>query len=182
MATTSKVISYEEMLSMSSAEGVIEEVIDGEMQTMPANKAPHAAALENLADMLRSRLDRQVARILITNFGLLIRKDPVTCRVPDLAIFRVEDMIAPDGYFIRPPGLVAEVLSPGKRHRDIERLLRDYEDIGVAEVWLLSLEERTLEILQLFGGRLQSIAKLNGGSAAPMLFPNAVVDIGRIWP
>ena len=46
MATTPKVITYEEWLKMPEAEGV-EEVVQGEVRKMPPNKIIHADVVEN---------------------------------------------------------------------------------------------------------------------------------------
>ena len=48
MATTPKVITYEEWLKMPEAEGV-EEVVRGEVRKMPPNKWNHARIVEELA-------------------------------------------------------------------------------------------------------------------------------------
>ena len=181
MATTTKLVTYEEMLAMPEAHGVIEEVIDGEIHTMPPNKLPNADAVENLADLLRARLDRKTVRVFTANFGLVIRKDPVTCRVPDLAVFVKNNMVVLDGYIHSAPELVVEVLSPSNTRRNLKRLLQDYESIGAPEVWLLSREAKTIEVLQLVDGRLVSVGTRNSGQIAPKLLPEAAIGIEAIW-
>lgn len=182
MATTTKLITYEEMLTMPEAHDLIEEVIDGEIHRMPPNKAPHVFSVENLADLLRGALDRKKIIVITTNFGLVIRKDPVTCRVPDLAVFVIKDIVIRDGYFFSPPALAVEVLSPRNTRRDQQRLLRDYESIGVPEVWLLSNEAKTITVLQFVDGKLVTIGTHKSGQIAPKLFSEGMISIQAIWP
>ena len=75
----------------------------------------------------------------------MIRKDPLTCRVPDLALFVRDSVIEEDGYFHSAPQLAIEVLSPTETRREQTEKLRDYESIGVSEVWLVSPEAGTVE-------------------------------------
>ncbi len=63
MATTPKLLTYEEWLKLPEVEG-IEEVVNGEIRKMPPNKWNHASIVEELADQLRSRLDRKSVRVI----------------------------------------------------------------------------------------------------------------------
>jgi Uma2 family endonuclease len=54
MATTPKVLTYEEWLKLPEVEG-IEEVVNGEIQKMPPNRILHADIVENLVDLLKAR-------------------------------------------------------------------------------------------------------------------------------
>jgi Uma2 family endonuclease len=58
MATPFKVLTYEDWLSLAETEGV-EEVVQGEIRKMPPNKVIHADTVENVADLLKARLDRR---------------------------------------------------------------------------------------------------------------------------
>ena len=74
MATSSKTLTYEEWLTLPEVEGV-EEVVNGEIRIMPPNKLPQAYTVENLAALLRAKLDRSTVLVLVTTFGLVIRKN-----------------------------------------------------------------------------------------------------------
>jgi len=183
MATTPKVLTYEEWLEMPEVQDGIEEVVDGEVRIMPPNKAIHGDVVDNLYDIMRPQLDPRTTRLRISNFGLVIRRDPLTTRVPDLAVFIRAKMVEVDGYFHSPPELVVEVLSPGNTRAEIEEKISDYESLGVPELWLLSPEAQTIEIMQLSaGGRLETVAIVNQGQIRPRLFPQVRVDVTSIWP
>jgi Uma2 family endonuclease len=174
-------VTYEEWLRMPVTEGR-EEVVDGEIQIMPAPKSDHAYIVENLvADFMR-QLDRKQYRVLSGNFGLIIRTAPFTSRTPDLAIFERATIVVVDGYFRSAPQLAIEVLSPSETRRMTERKLRDYESIGLEEVWLISPEAATVEILLLQDGKLRQSQILTQGILKPKHFPGVQIDISGIWP
>jgi Uma2 family endonuclease len=52
----------------------------------------------------------------------------------------------------------------------------------VPEVWVVSPEARTVEILYLENGFLRTSHILASGALTPKLFPHVSVDIAKIWP
>lgn len=181
MATSSKTLTYEEWLTLPEVEGV-EEVVNGEIRTMPPNKIPHAYTVENLADLLKAALDRRTVRVLVTTFGLVIRKEPLTTRVPDIGVFIRSNVVEGDGYIHSAPELVVEVLSPANTRSERAEKLRDYESLGVPEVWVVSPEAQTVEVLLLNQDRrLATTSLLREGQLKPTRFPEASVDIASIW-
>jgi Uma2 family endonuclease len=181
MATTPKVITYEEWLKLPEAEGV-EEVVQGKIRKMPSNKWNHARIVEELARQLRAQLDPQAVFVVTSVFGLVIRLEPLTTRVPDLAVFVKEHIVEQDGYIHSAPELVVEVLSPANTRVERTEKLKDYESLGVPEVWVVSPEAQTVEVMLLKDGRLSTTALLREGPLQPVHFPSAVVDIAGIWP
>ena len=181
MATTPKVITYEEWLKLPEAEGV-EEVVQGEIRKMPPNKILHADTVENLADLLKAQLDRKTVQVRVSVFGLVIQRDPLTTRVPDIAVFIRKNVVEQDGYIHSAPELVVEVLSPANTRAERSEKLKDYESLGVPEVWVVSPEAQTVEVMLLKDGRLITSALLREGQLSPARFAGAVVDIESIWP
>lgn len=182
MATVPKVVTYQEWLEMPEIEDGIEEVVDGEIRITPPNKLPHAIVVENLADALKALLDRRTVRVFTTSIGLVIRKEPLTTREPDLAVFLNANIVEQDGYVHSSPDLIVEVLSPGNTRQERVRKLKDYESLGVPEVWVVSPEAQTVEILLLQEGRLTRKGILADGEIRPVRFPGAAVKIESIWP
>jgi Uma2 family endonuclease len=181
MATTSKILTYEEWLRLPEVEGV-EEVVNGEIVKMPPNKIVHADIVENLADLLKAQLDRRTVQVRISTFGLVIRREPLSTRVPDIAVFIRSNVVEEDGYIHSAPELVVEVLSPANTRSERAGKLRDYEILGVPEVWVVSPEAQTVEILLLQDGRLATTTLLREGQLKPTHFPDDAVDISAIWP
>jgi len=182
MATTTKLVTYEEWLTMPEVQDAIEEVVNGEIRIMPAPKFEHALVVTALQDAIGVQIDRKAVLLLVTQFGLIIRRAPLTSRVPDLAMFRRSNMVVVDGYIHSAPELAVEVLSPANKRRGREEKLRDYESLGVPEVWVLSPEGRTVEVLLLKEGNLTTVALLREGLIRPTQFPEVAVDIATVWP
>ena len=181
MATTPKVITYEEWLKMPEAEG-IEEVVQGEIRKMPSNKIIDADVVENLADLLKAQVDRKTVQVRVSTFGLVIRRDPVTTRVPDIAVFIRKNVVEQDGYIHSAPEVVVEVLSTANTRAELTEKLTDYESLGIPEFWVVSPEAQTVEVLQLKEGRLSTAVLLREGQLRPSQFPGAAIDIASIWP
>src|ERR1019366_571702 len=101
-------VTYEEWLRMPEVTDFIEEVVDGEIRIMPPNKLKHALIAQRICKALDAQLDAREALALATVFGLVIRKAPLTSRVPDVAVFQMSTMIEQDGYVHSAPQLVVE--------------------------------------------------------------------------
>jgi Uma2 family endonuclease len=159
-----------------------EEVVDGEIVRMPIPKWEHAEVVSQLQMVLIGQMDRRAVLVSASRPGLLIRKDLLTCRTADLAVMIRRNVKLEDGYVRSAPELVAEVLSADETRKDLARKIEHYEVLGVPEVWILSPEARTLEVLQLHDGKLRTTQIVNSGQLRPLRFPETVVDVASVWP
>jgi Uma2 family endonuclease len=182
MATTTRTVTYEEWLNMTVVEDAIEEVVNGEVRTMPPNKWKHAVIVENLSEALKAQVDRKAVRVVGSVFGLIIRKSPLTSRVPDLAVFLKKNIVEQDGYIHSAPELVVEVLSPANTRRNMAGKIKDYESFGVPELWIISPEAKTIEVVLLENDKLVTHRVLTRGQLTPVRFPGVTVDISSVWP
>jgi Uma2 family endonuclease len=178
----SSTITYEEWLRMPEVTDAIEEVVNGEIRVMPPPKWNHGEVIENLQYILLAQLDRRAFRVRVAEFGLIIRKAPLTSRVPDLAVFELATLVEQDGYIHSAPQLLIEVLSPSNNHREREEKFAGYASLGVPEVWVVLPEARTVEVLYLEDSYLHSDHILARGVLTPKLFPQVAIDIAAIWP
>ena len=109
MATLPKIVTYEEWLEMPVTQDGREEVVNGEIRIMPPNKTPHPYVVDDLTAAFRSQLDRKRTICIGSTFGLVIRKEPLTCRSPDIAVFdrqfseRVARALRNDHRLLPPP-------------------------------------------------------------------------------
>jgi len=178
----SKIVTYEEWLRMPVVEDEIEEVVNGEIRLMPPNKLKHAQAIENLHRPLHLQLDPERFTVLGSTFGLIIRKHPLTSRVPDLAVFENSTLVERDGYIHSAPSLVVEVMSPANRKRQREEKLADYASLGVPEVWLVWLNERKIEVFLLENGKMHCAQVVSDGVLRPGKLPGVEIAVPSIWP
>jgi len=175
-------VTYEEWLQMPVTQSGREEVVNGEIRIMPPNKMPHPRVVGQLTAAFLRQLDPKTTEFFASVFGLVIRQEPLTCREPDIAVFERSTIVERDGYIHSAPQLVIEVLSPSETRKEIEEKLRDYESIGSEEVWLVSPEALTVEILLLEDGKLRRSTILAEGVLKPKHFPAVQIDIAEIWP
>ena len=147
METSVHLITYEESLLMP--ENRFEEILDGESRIMPPPTARHFVFLRTLSKMLTRLLPESL--VCPAEFGLGIRRSPLRYRIPDLSVFDPKTFDAAvytnsaDGYVWITPFLIAECLSPANRRGQVEDLMKDYQSIGVPELWLFNPEKRTFE-------------------------------------
>src|SRR5579862_3126582 len=175
-------VTYEEWLRLPEVEDAIEEVVDGHIILMPPAKRRHARIAKRLLKAFDKYLDDQHYDVLDNNFGLVIRQSPLTTRVPDLAIFDLSTVVEKDGYFHSAPQFLAEVLSPANTRKEMQRKLADYAGIGVPEVWVISPEARTVEVLVLENASLRCVQIVSQGTLVPRHLPGVEIDVEAIWP
>ena len=86
--TTSKIVTYEEWLRMPETKRK-EEVVDGEIITMPPNKWSHAEIVDELHAILVVQFDRKAVRVTSSCFGLVICAEPLTVLTVNAAAARL---------------------------------------------------------------------------------------------
>ncbi|SPF45372.1 conserved hypothetical protein [Candidatus Sulfopaludibacter sp. SbA4] len=176
----SKTVTYEEWLRMPEVKN--EEVVNGEIRTMPAPNLDHTDIVQNLYDLIRPQLNKREVTVYNSPFDLIIRRAPLTARQPDLAVFQASTIVKRDGRMHSAPQLVVEVRSPANTRRERAEKLADYARLGVPEVWAFSPGDRTVEVLYLEDGQYRRQPLPADGILRPKLFPNVEVQVSEIWP
>ena len=144
------------------ADGMVAEILDGELHVMPRPARPHT----NAASVLGGELHGPFRRGRGGPGGWVILDEPEIHLgpkpdkvVPDLAGWRREQMPdargpsdAPAHYDVAPDW-VAEILSPSTEALDRGKKMRIYRREGVGHAWLINPVTRTLEVYRLETGR-----------------------------
>src|SRR5262249_34988706 len=151
-------VTYEEWLRMPEVRNAREEVVDGEIRIMPPPTVRHAKIAQRLCNQFVRQIDDREVFATCSIVGLVIHREPLVAREPDVAVFRTRTMVERDGLVESPPELVAEVLSPANSRSAMDRKLADYAKLGVPEVWVVSPEGLTIEVLHFDGGRYRRVA------------------------
>jgi Uma2 family endonuclease len=175
-----KTVTYEEWLLMPETKR--EEVVNGEIRIMPSPKWIHARVLQKLSRVIILQVDERAVIVVDSPFDLIIRRQPLTARVTDLAVFQAGTIVERDGRIFSAPQLIVEVRSPANTGRERQEKLADYASLGVPEVWAFSTEDRTVEVLYVENGRFVRHAILTEGVLKPKFFPTVAVPISEIWP
>jgi Uma2 family endonuclease len=131
------------------------EIVDGVMLMPPGPTWDHQWVMLEIAVRLRSFVnERDLGVVLAAPVDLLIRREPLRTRQPDILYLSAERTGIRGRAQLRgmqfqeiPPDLVVEAHSPSNTRSDIESKLEDYRRIGVKECWLVSPEAETIEVL-----------------------------------
>ena len=105
--------------------------------------------------------------------------------VPDLAGWRSERMPAfPDApFFTLAPDWVCEILSPGTRHFDLTEKRGLYRRNGVAHLWLVDPDARTLDAFTLTAGAWTLAAAFQDADAIRATpFESLTFPLNALWP
>jgi Uma2 family endonuclease len=170
--------------------GVVAEILDGELFTMPRPRPRHARGAGRL---LRSLAPFDDDDGTPGGWVILIepelRLGPLPDIVdPDLAGWRrehfPENAFAEDApaYLTTSPDWVCEVLSDSTESLDRGRKMRIYRREGVRHVWLLDPRVSMLEVWRLDDRRWREVDTWEGDvrvRAEP--FESVEIDLGRLW-
>lgn len=176
METGVKPITFEESLLLP--EDKCEEIIEGVPRRMPPASDAHADTIERVYVAFTSRLDRHLWKVGAFGSGQLIRREPLTYRIPDVAIYRRRDLRA-QHYVLSTPDLIVEIVSPANRKGNLKELLRHYAAIGVPEVWFVYLDRKELRRLRLDAGAYHEFERVSEGEIAVL---GETVPLNDIWP
>jgi len=145
-----KLITAEEFAAMEEpADGSKQELVKGEIVTMPPPKGRHGYVQGEIYARLWNVVKPNKLGWVVVESGVVLERDPDTVRGPDVSFYSISRHPSPpDDYFEIPPDLAVEVLSPDDRRREVLEKIREYTANGVRLVWLINpdLEVRTVTI------------------------------------
>jgi Uma2 family endonuclease len=168
-------------------DGLIGEILNGQLHTQPRPTGPHAYA----ASMLGADLVQPFDKGRGGPGGWWIIDEPelhflvdVEVDVPDIAGWRRERMPRlPDGHrFTVVPDWVCEVLSPSTESKDRDIKMPVYARYGVAHAWLVDPRKRQLETYDLVDGIWRESGRFSDADvvrAAP--FDAVALPLDDLW-
>lgn len=159
-------MSWEEYLA--TPEHPRHEWVDGVVVVSPDPGWRH----QRIARMLANLVDAVEGLYGSTSGNVRLPADRV--RIPDAYA-----TTRPEGLFVERPVLVVEVLSPSTRSEDLLRKAPEYAEAGIAQLWLVDPDARTLEVQRLVDGRWQPHARLDDATpqAEIAIEPHGVVAV-----
>jgi Uma2 family endonuclease len=160
-------------------------ILDGELVMAAAPNPSHQAIVIEIALKLTPFVrERQLGRVFVTPLDVVIRREPLRTRQPDVMVMGQElrAIIGPQ-VIEGAPDLVIEMLSPTHTRQELQGKLDDYRTIGVREVWVVSPEARTVEVLQLASGAMQRLGLYGlGDLLASQVLPDLRLTVDDIFP
>ena len=170
--TKTKLITAAELLRLYS-EGVRGELIRGELyETMPSGQQHGEIAMQIGHLLLSFVRPRRLGRVMGSDAGVWLERDPDTVREPDVAFFAADKMPPGEtvrGYAEAVPNLVVEIASPSNSAREVRNKARMWLSFGVRIVWVVYPDARAVELHTGDGGRrmLAESDTLDGGDVLP---------------
>ena len=180
LPTTEDKWTYERYLR-ETAEGEYFTIIAGEKIMSPSPTSFHQDVLGNLYTLLRAwARPSNTGKVKLAPFDVILADDEVV--QPDLTFVLTEHLSRLTEKNLRgAPDLAVEILSPGSVRLDREKKRALYARYGIAEFWIVSPGERTVEVLRLQGQQYETAGLLEEGDTlqSPLLsgFSCAVKDI-----
>ena len=168
----------------------VAEVVAGSLHLSPRPSSPHAMVNFSLGDELVSPYQKGrggpggwwILGEPELHFGTAPHEDIL---VPDIAGWRRERMpeFPKVPFFTLAPDWVCEILSPSTRHLDLGKKRDIYAREGVAWLWLIDPEPRTLEAFELQNGHWQKIATLRDDDPVSLTpFDAITFSLKHLWP
>ncbi|MGH8071708.1 MAG: Uma2 family endonuclease [Candidatus Entotheonellia bacterium] len=133
------------------------DIIDGEMVMSAAPTPRHQLIIANVYRPLNAYLQgNQRGMVLFAPCDIVIRRDPLRTRQPDLFVFLRgrEDVGDLESLLDQPvievaPDIAIEIISKNETRRSRADKIEDYQRIGVKECWIVSPQAQTVEVLRL---------------------------------
>ena len=150
MTTTQpKLLTAADLLRLHS-EGVRGELIRGVLcETMATGEEHGEIAAIVISTLMSFVRPRRLGRVIGTDSGILVERDPDTVREPDVAFISADKLplgIRLKGYFEDAPDLVVEIVSPSDRPDNVFNKVCMWLLFGVRLVWVLDPDERTVDV------------------------------------
>ena len=125
------------------------ELLDGKMYAMARGTPNHNTIITNISRIFGNYLRGKKCRVFADGVDVKFNEKDTT--VPDVMIVCNKDIITKDR-IEGVPDLIVEVLSKSTAEKDIGYKKDLYEKYGVKEYWIVSQEERSVQVYLLKNG------------------------------
>jgi Uma2 family endonuclease len=150
MGATTTLVTVQEFMQQPEVEGVLTELIGGEIVSMPSGKAPHEVVKKNLIKILVLWLAQNSAAELFAES--MYHVDEHNALMPDLSVLfpgRIDS--SSKGWIKGAPEIAIEVVSSETAAR-LEDKIELYVAHGSKSVWVVYPKKRVVWIFDASGG------------------------------
>ena len=183
MALPKQLTTADQLLEFPD-DGRRHELVGGWVVSEPPASFRHgdvaAEVFRHLIDFVRRN---DLGRVVSTETGFLLARDPDTVRAPDVAFVSratIERAGRFRGYFPGAPDLAVEVLSPSERPADVHAKIGDYLAAGARLVWVIDPTRKQVRVHRslLQPSILDETEMLDGDE----VLPGFRVQVARMFP
>ena len=147
--TKQELLTADDLLRLYS-QGVRGELIRGVLCKTMSVGQEHGEIVLNLGAWLWIIVNAQkLGRLVASDSGVWLERNPDTVREPDIAFFSAEKVppgVRVTGYSETVPDLVVEVHSPSDSMREVHDKARMWLSYGVRLVWVVHPDTRTIDV------------------------------------
>ena len=157
------------------------ELIDGEIIIMPPATILHSRTSGVVLSLMKLFVEAQGLGEVFGDAGMHLGEQRY---VPDVAfVASAHAERVQETHIAGAADLVVEVISPSTAGRDWGSKMRDYEQYGVQEYWLLNpvVEQISAYVLDS-DGKYQPLAPDSAGRYYSQVLPGFFVERGWFWP
>ena len=169
--TTDRTMTAERLAALPD-DGKRYELVDGVLQTMsPAGGEHGEVAGEAYLQIAQHVKAHRLGKTFAAETGFLIQQSPDTVLAPDVSYVSFERLGTfrkHRGYLPLAPDLVAEVISPHDRSREVESKTQAWLDAGVKVVLVVDPQASTIQVCR--------------PAAAPKVHSDGFVDLNDVLP
>lgn len=149
MIPKEKDFSYDEFLALDKENNDNLEFIDGKIYLLSAPSVAHQIVVTNLSTEFGNYFKGKECRHFVAPFDVVLKDKERTNRVqPDLTVICDKEGLGEQNYE-GVPMLVVEVLSPSTASNDYIKKMGLYMKVGVKEYWIISPQNKTVQIFTL---------------------------------
>ncbi len=149
MSTTSTALMTAEDLLRLPRGYYRAELINGELIKMPLPELPHGRIATRLAVSLAQFVSEHGLGEAFNEIGFKLTSNPDTVLGPDVCFiskWRLEEIGDVTGYWLGPPDLAVEVLSPGDRPGKVNKKISQWLGFGTKQVWIVDPKHSTVTV------------------------------------
>jgi Uma2 family endonuclease len=168
MTVDARLMTAEDLLEMPD-DGMLHELVNGELLTMTPAKAAHGKIGMAIAFRLAHYVDEhRLGATFTSDTGFVLSRNPDTVRTPDASFVRAERNRFEDEFFPGAPDLAVEVISPNDRYTEVAEKVGEYLAAGSQMVVVVDPRTRTATVHTPAGiHRLSIDETLDGGDVVP---------------
>lgn len=148
---TKTLMTLEEFERLSSDDGVLYELDQGELVSMTFPMPKHALVQQALLLELGNFLKQHPVGRVLSGTGYLLSSDPPTLRGPDLGFVRAGRVIDPEARIQGAPDLAVEIVSPSDTASGLLRKVQQYLAAGAHAVWVVYPDNGQVHVFESGG-------------------------------